>query len=137
MSVKRLAHVCIVAKDLDAAERFYVEGLGLRRAFSFIRGGKRIGFYLDAGGGNFIEIFERQSASGRNEGPMVHMCIEVEDLAAVAARLEKAGYTISDRKLGADKSWQAWTTAPDGVRIELQQYTPESSQFTGTDCVLG
>ncbi|MCX7804518.1 MAG: VOC family protein [Planctomycetota bacterium] len=137
MGVKRLAHVCIVTKDLDAAERFFVEGLGLRRAFNFLRGGRRVGFYLDAGGGNFIEVFERPNAAGRNEGPMVHMCIEVEDLAAVAERLEKAGYAVSDRKLGADRSWQVWTTAPDGVRIELQQYTSESSQLTGTDCVLG
>ena len=30
--------------------------------------------------------------------------------------------------MGGDNSWQAWTCDPDGNRIELHQYTPESKQ---------
>ena len=34
-------------------------------------------------------------------------------------------------KLGGDGAWQAWITDPSGVRIELMQYSEDSSQFSG------
>ncbi len=30
--------------------------------------------------------------------------------------------------MGSDHSWQAWLSDPDGNRVELHQYTPESWQ---------
>lgn len=50
--------------------------------------------------------------------------------------LGAGGYAVTEKKLGADQSWQAWTTDPSGVRIEFHQYTAHSSQVTGKDCVL-
>jgi hypothetical protein len=46
------------------------------------------------------------------------------------------GYDVTDKTMGADRSWQAWTKDPGGVRIEFHQYTARSCQKTGADCVL-
>jgi hypothetical protein len=43
---------------------------------------------------------------------------------------------VSDKTLGQDQSRQCWIEAPDGVRIELHEYTNASHQFTGADCCL-
>ena len=41
--------------------------------------------------------------------------------------------TVTGRKTGNDRSRQAWVKDPDGNLIELQEYTPQSRQFTGED----
>ena len=44
------------------------------------------------------------------------------------AELRARGVEVSDPKLGSDQSWQAWLADPDGNRIELHGYTPDSHQ---------
>ncbi|MNT98681.1 hypothetical protein D3C72_2413220 [compost metagenome] len=39
------------------------------------------------------------------------------------------GVEITDKKLGADGTWQAWTKDPNGVKLEIFQYTENSMQF--------
>ena len=136
MGLKRIAHICLGAADLEATERYYCQGLGCQRAFDFVRGGKKIGFYLKAGEGTFIEVFKQDKIDPEAPSPIKHLCLEVDDIDAACAKLKSAGYKVGEKKLGADKSWQAWTADPSGVRIEFHQYTPESSQLTGRDCVL-
>lgn len=69
-------------------------------------------------------------------GPIRHFCLEVDDIEQVRRRLTENGYEVTDKKLGADQSWQLWTTDPSGVRIEFHQYTDRSSQVTHEDCML-
>jgi hypothetical protein len=47
--------------------------------------------------------------------------------------IESRGVTVTGRKTGNDRSRQAWVKDPDGNLIELQEYTPQSRQFTGED----
>ncbi len=133
---KRLAHVCLGATDLSAAENFYVECLGMEKAFDFIRAGKRFGFYVKVGDTTFIEIFADDSTPNYERPAIKHFCIEVEDLDAVIARLKEREVTVSAKKLGGDNAWQAWITDPSGVRIELMQYSENSTQFTGNPVIL-
>jgi catechol 2,3-dioxygenase-like lactoylglutathione lyase family enzyme len=134
--IKQLAHICIGATDLAHSERFYVELLGLRKAFDFIRGGRQIGFYAHAGEGAFLEVFAQDEAPNLGRPLLKHFCLEVEDIDAAIAKLEGAAVEVSPKKWGADRAWQAWITDPSGVRIELMQYTPDSSQFSGEPVVL-
>ena len=129
--IKRLAHVCIGATDLAETERFYRDTLGMEKAFDFLRAGQQIGFYLKAGESTFIEVFV-ENAKPKIERPLIkHFCLEVEDLDAVCDALRSKGVEISAKKLGGDGAWQAWITDPSGVRIELMQYSEDSSQFSG------
>lgn len=134
--ISRLAHVCIRTADLAAAENFYVQKLGMEKAFDFFRAGQRIGFYLNVGDMTFIEIFVDSGEQDSARQFINHFCLEVENLESVKATLSERGVSISEKNLGADNSWQAWITDPSGVRIELMQYSHESSQFTGDTVVL-
>lgn len=127
--ITNLAHLCFVVRDLDATLEFYVGKLGLEHGFDFIKDdGARHGFYLKVGGGSFIECFQGQTEPAGNTS-YKHFCLEVDDLAATVTDLRAKGVEISDAKLGLDQSWQAWLSDPDGNRIELHQYTPESWQI--------
>ena len=128
---RRLAHVCIGATDLAETERFYVETLGMEKAFDFTRAGQRIGFYLKAGDATFIEVFAEEDEVFAERPLIRHFCLEAEDLDEAIAALQSQGLEISEKKLGADGAWQAWITDPSGVRIELMQYSDDSSQFSG------
>ena len=131
--IKRLAHVNIVSADLEKSEHFYCEGLGLKKTFQFYRNGALYGFYLDTGDTTFIEIF-KQSEQPNLERPLIrHFCLEVADIDGVIETIRSRNWEISDKKRGRDQSWQAWITDPDGVRIELMEYTEQSSQFTHAD----
>ncbi len=136
MALKRIAHICLGALDLAATEKFYCGALGCTKAFDFVRGGKRIGFYLRAGGETFVEFFLQEKIDPKAPAPMRHLCLEVDGIDAMIARVKAAGYPIGEKKLGADRSWQVWTADPAGVQIEFHEYTAESSQRTGKDCIL-
>lgn len=131
--VKRLAHACIFAADLGATQRFWTEVLGLHVAFRFTRGGDVIGFYLDAGERTFIEVFRRDAVAPTDLRQIDHLCLEVGSLDEAVERLRSSGVAVTDKKLGIDDTWQAWTEDPNGVKVELFEYTEHSAQFAGGD----
>jgi catechol 2,3-dioxygenase-like lactoylglutathione lyase family enzyme len=132
--IKRLAHICIHTNDLERTEAFYCKGLGMTRHFKFHRNEALFGFYLKAGNDSFIEVFKGEPVSG--EGQIKHVALEVDNIESVLADVAQAGFPVGEKKMGADLSWQAWLEDPNGVKIELHEYTAESSQLTGRDCVV-
>ena len=93
---------------------------------------------LEVADGNYIEVFQhpREAVVPDAPSPIRHLCLEVDDIESVSRALKTHGFEVSDKKLGGDQSWQAWTTDPSGVRIEFHQYTQTSAQRTGKDCIL-
>ena len=127
--ITALAHACFTVSDLERSIHFYRDGLGLGQAFDFTRPtGHRFGVYLHAGGRNFVELFEGQVSAPAEGQSYRHICLEVDDIEATVHTLRDRGIEVSEPKLGGDQSYQAWITDPDGNRIELHQYTPESWQ---------
>ena len=57
----------------------------------------------------------------------------MENIEAFVTQLAARGVEVTGRKVGNDRSHQAWINDPDGNLIELQEYTPQSRQFTGED----
>lgn len=132
--IQALAHICFVVRDLEAAEVFYRDGLGLRPAFDFINeAGERFGVYLHVGGRSFVELFQGQPAPVEGQVSYQHFCLEVDDVEATVGELRARGMEVTDPQLGSDRSWQAWLQDPDGNRIELHQYTLESKQAPALD----
>jgi len=124
-----LAHVCFIVADLERAEAFYRDKLGFEPAFDFINAqGVKFGQYLHAGRGTFVELFQGELKSAAEGQSYRHLCLRVDDLQATAAELRRRGVEVSEVKKGTDNSWQAWLADPDGNRIELHQYTPQSKQ---------
>lgn len=134
--IKGIAHVCLSATDLAAMERFYCSGLGFKKAFDFIRNDRVIGFYLKLSESSYIEVFEQDQIDVKANGPIRHFCLEVDDIEQIGRRLTENGYEATEKKLAVDQSWQMWTTAPSGMRLEFQQYTDRSSQITHENCIL-
>lgn len=127
--IKQLAHTCIFAHDLDATEAFYRDVFGIPTAFTFMRGDDRIGYYLDLGGRTFIEVFSKAGAKFDETNQINHICLETEDLDGLLAHVRGQGVEITDKKLGVDGTWQAWTSDPNGVKLEIFEYTTGSLQF--------
>ncbi len=124
-----LAHACFTVSNLEQALEFYRDQLGLQEAFDFVNDeGRRFGIYLHLGGRNFIELFEGTLEAPATGQSYRHICLEVDDIEATAATLRERGVDVTPVKLGRDQSYQAWVEDPDGNRIELHQYTPESWQ---------
>ncbi|PWN06640.1 VOC family protein [Rhodohalobacter mucosus] len=129
--INRLAHICIHTRDLALTERFYCDALGLKKGFEFEKDGDLYGFYIKLGNKSFIEVFKGDPG---NVGNINHLAMETEDIDRVISRLRESGFEATDRKLGGDHTWQAWTRDPNGVRIEFHQYTDKSMQFEGGTC---
>jgi lactoylglutathione lyase len=127
--VTGLAHVCFVVRDLDTSIDFYGNKLGLRRAFDFTNDqGERFGIYFHLGQRTFLELFRGEVGERAARPSFQHFCLEVDDIEATAAQLRANGVEVGEVKMGSDHSWQAWLADPDGNRIELHAYTPESNQ---------
>ena len=127
-----LAHICFTVSNLEESISFYKDKLGLSPAFDFINDkGKRTGIYLHIGGRNFIELFEGKLEQSAQNQSYRHFCLEVDDIQSTVSEFKKRGVEVSEVKMGGDNSWQAWLSDPDGNRIELHQYTPESKQNVG------
>jgi len=129
--VKQVAHVCIFAHDLDVTESFWTGVLGLPVAFRFTRNGAPYGFYLDAGGRTNVEVFLKPETHFSEANQINHIALEVHSLDEAIGKIRQQGVEVTDKSLGVDDTWQAWTADPNGVKIELFEYTAKSAQFTG------
>ena len=133
--IRQVAHVCIFAKDLKATEAFYTEVLGFENTFNFTRNGEIFGYYLASGGDTFIEVFHKPEASFSEANQINHICFEVVDMDEAIAHIKSKGIPVKEKSNGCDDTWQSWIADPNGVKIELFQYTGESAQFVGRDRV--
>lgn len=127
--IRGVAHVCFVVKDLGRTDEFYCCALGLKVAFDFRNEqGRRIGIYIKVGPRSFLEFFEGSPGETPSPCAFRHICLEVDDMQEAVCALRGRGIEVSDVSLGKDRSYQAWLKDPDGISIELHQYTPESWQ---------
>jgi len=132
--IKQVSHICIKSVDLAATKQFYCDILGMTVTFEFLKSTELFGFYLAAGEMTFIEVFYQDAIDPNPRAGMHHICLQVEDIDTCIATVRERGADITDKKFGGDNAWQAWMKDPSGVDIELMQYTPESSHYTGVPC---
>lgn len=153
MKVVEFGHTAFNVKDMEQSLHFYCDLLGLEKAFSTnipenikeampdsplaALAGKLFIQYLKLPDGSFLELFVPTPATNMESGGpnyddigFVHISLIVDDLPAWKTFLEEKGIQIdSDIRLGMDHTYQMWIKDPDGNRIELMQYTPESKQL--------
>ena len=127
MRIKRLSHISLSTRNLAATERFYVDVMGFEVAHEFRNpAGERYGFFLHAGGGTFLEFFQKPDA-GSEEGLFRHLCFETDDIEAFAARVRAHGIADFEIKRGrTDKVLQFFFHDPDGIQVEIQQHDAQS-----------
>ncbi len=120
----RLNHVGIYVKDFDESMRFYTQVMGFREAFSIKdQNGKPTLTYLQINRDQFVEL-----APATPERPvgLSHIGIWPEDLKATVAALRQRGVTMDDPRTGATGTSITNATDPNGVRLELLDFLPDS-----------
>jgi lactoylglutathione lyase len=131
-----LAHVAVRVTDLDAAVKFYCDGLGLRYVFDLKNEAGEVWLaYLAAGKSGFVELFPNAKPKPGEEEWTTgyhHVCLEVDDMARTLEELRRRGLSIEgDATRGEDGNVQYWLNDPDGNPIELMQMFPDSLQAKG------
>ena len=126
-----IGHTAYGVKDLDASLRFYVDQLGLERAFTLSRDDGSLWIvYLYAGEGTFIELFPEREPPVQAKGTSYkHLCLRLDDMSLTLDDLKKRGLDpLGPPSVGKDGNTQAWLRDPDGNLIELMQVAPTSDQ---------
>jgi catechol 2,3-dioxygenase-like lactoylglutathione lyase family enzyme len=118
--------------DLKASTAFFIDTLGLRKVFDFTRNGEIKGCYLEISEGNFIEIFEVDHVNTQPSA-LSHLCLQTDDIDGMKARLNAHGIATTEKKKGCDDTYQIWFKDPNGIDIELHEYTASSAQFNPRD----
>jgi methylmalonyl-CoA epimerase len=105
MRLKRVEHVAIAVKDLEAAKRVFedVLGLALEHEEEIPRYQTKLAFYPV--GQTYIELLQGTSAASetaqwitaRGEG-FYHLCFEVDDIDAALAELKAKGVRLLDER---------------------------------------
>lgn len=127
----KLNHFGIFVKNFDETVNFYTKTLGAREAFTFRdKEGKPTLAYLQISRDTFVEI--GQANADRPAG-VSHIGIQADDVKATVARLRQIGVKIEDPRTGTTKAPLTSVFDPDGVRIELVEFTPESMQRKAVD----
>jgi catechol 2,3-dioxygenase-like lactoylglutathione lyase family enzyme len=128
----KLAHVCIETDDLGRTEAFY-KVLGLERRFDFHnQHGDLVGFYLAFSNNTYVEVIKVRKP--RPEGGVRHFAIEIDNADAWHTRLQESGIEVTPKEYAGDDNWMITCRDPNGIFIELQEYTDKSMQRIGGSC---
>ena len=87
-------HVCIKTREWDRTLAFYRETLGFTEKIAWRQAPQRA-VMLDAGQGDYLEIFEDPAYEASPQGAVIHLALRTTRLDAVAARVRAAGAKIT------------------------------------------
>lgn len=140
-AVKRIDHVAIVVRDLEAALRFYRDTLGITpsRVLDFPSENVKIAFLpMGAPGGSEIELLEPLSAESgvaryldkRGEG-LHHVCLEVPDIEAALRELQADGVPVLDARPRPTAEGRGVFIHPKGASGVLLELVERADQAAG------
>ena len=126
----RLNHVGIIVKDLDESLDFYTTKVGFREAFRFTDSTGKPVVYLQIDHDTFIEM---TPADANHPAGFSHVGILADDLESTVASLRQQGVKVQDIHVGRTKAAVADLYDPNGIRLDLNAYPPESLQRKAMD----
>lgn len=130
MAALTLNHFGIYVKDLDESTRFYTEKMGFREAFKFKDGAGNPIVYLQIDHNTFLEMTPADKDHPAGFG---HAGILSDDVKATVSALQSKGQKAEDVRVGGTKALISNTFDPNGIRLELLSYPPESLQRMAMD----
>ena len=126
----RLNHLGIFVKDMDESRKFYTEKMGFREAFSFKDAAGKPVIYLQINRDTFLEM---TPADADHAAGFSHAGIWADDVESTVTSLQQQGVKVENVHLGVTKAPLANLFDPNGVRLELLAYPPESLQRKAID----
>jgi len=144
-----ISHTAFNCADIEKSLHFYRDLLGFKFKFDtripedvpedsrfYALRGRASLTYLQGPDGSYLELFtETPERAGKdpddNRVGYAHMSIRVSDIRAAAEQLKAEGVHFDSEISfgGPDHTYKVWIRDPDGNRIELMEYTPESLQL--------
>ena len=128
--IKRMDHVTLNVKDIEATRRFYVDILGFRER-QMVDCGDHCYHFFESPGGITLEVgidnFDDSIAvdTPTSTGKLRHIAFEVDDIMAMKTRLEEAGYMFSStvEYRGGELGFiSGQLHDPSGIELEFLQY---------------
>ena len=124
-------HVAIRTRNWDKSLQFWTQGMGFVPRIEWGEAPQRA-VLLDTGDGNYLEIFERESAPRPlpegSEAPVLHFCFRTDDCAKAVQRAREHGAKVTtEPKIAAPFLKQnieatiAFIEGPDGEICEFFQ----------------
>lgn len=125
-SIQGFHHTAIHSANFDASVRFYTEVLGLKTRITW-GGDDRRAAMIDAGRGDYIEIFERSEPAPLGEATILHFALRTDDCVALTESVRAAGLEITmepkevtiDSSAGPIPVKISFFKGPDGEVVEL------------------
>ncbi|MEO7934140.1 MAG: VOC family protein [Chthoniobacterales bacterium] len=119
-------HTAIRSADFDRSIAFYTEVLGLQVKITWGAENERAAM-IDAGDGNYIEVFERGAATVPSEATILHFALRTDDCSAMLETVRSAGAEITMEpkeitiasNIGPVPVKIAFFKGPDGEIVEL------------------
>jgi catechol 2,3-dioxygenase-like lactoylglutathione lyase family enzyme len=119
-------HVAIAVPNFDEAFTFYTQKMGFREAFTVRNDqGQPQLAYVQASRNTFIEL---QTVNANRPAGLNHFGLHVENLRGVVDALKQRGVKVEEPRVRPDDSSVANATDPNGIRIEMFQFGPNSPQ---------
>jgi methylmalonyl-CoA/ethylmalonyl-CoA epimerase len=101
MKVKRIEHVGIVVRDIEASRKLWEGCFGIPLGGTEENARRRLALYPI--GGSMIELIAGTTPDGKHQrliaegkGGLNHLCFEVEDIDAALAELKEKGIPLLD-----------------------------------------
>lgn len=127
----RLNHVGMYVKNFEESMNFYTNVMGFHEAFSFKnKDGKPTLTYLQINRDTFLEL---APADAQHPVGFSHAGLWADDVRQTVDTLRQQGGEVEDVHVGATKAPLANMTDPNGLRLELLEYGPESLQRKAMD----
>ena len=124
--IKGFHHLAMNVSNFDASKSFYTDVLGFSAAREWGQTGSRA-LMLDAGNGNYVELFEKESVDA-GAGGIIHYALRVDNCDEILDRVRKSGAEITveskDVDIPATPAYPvriAFFKGPSGEIVELFQ----------------
>lgn len=128
MPIEGMNHFTVLAKDLAATRRFYVDVLGLQEGFRPDLGFP--GVWLYVGEQAVLHVIAGRPLPADPKGVLDHMAFTATGLPEVVARLREAGINYDLRRQNQSGTWQLFCFDPSGARVELDFDASEAAPST-------
>jgi len=128
----KLNHVGMYVKNMDASLDFYTRTMGFRETYLFKDDqGQPAMAFIQVSRETFIELMP---ADADHPAGFSHAGFQVNDERATIAALRKKGVKVEDAHPGLRmKALSTDVLDPDGLRLELLEFTPDSLQRKAID----
>jgi glyoxylase I family protein len=93
-SISGFHHTAIRSTRFDEVVSFYTGALGLQIKVTWGEAPRRAAM-IDAGDGNYVEVFERSEPASEAESALMHFALRTDDCSAMTEKVRAAGAEIT------------------------------------------